>query len=1006
MRKASMLCLIGALLAPLPLQGQGGTVGTVTGRVTDAASSRPLVGATVSVAGTSVGRITDGDGRYTLLNVPAGARQIEVQILGYTTQSRSVTVAAGQSVTADFAMATEAMLLEGIVAIGYGTQSRRDVTGAVASVQAEQIRQTPTANVVQTIQGRAAGVDIVRSSSVPGAGMEIQIRGVRSLTASNDPLFVVDGVPISGGIQDFSPGNIASIEILKDAASTAIYGSRGANGVVLITTNAGRPGQAQITYNGYAGMQRPINLVRMMNGPEYVAYRREAYWTVDPTRTDAEIFGNLEREAIANEDYTDWQREILRTGFQQDHQLAVTAATESTRFSLSANFFEQEGITLEQGFDRYTTSLSVDHTMGALRVGASGSATRSSQQTGPGNGVWGLALANHHLGSPYDENGFLKPKANDDPLLINPLVAVYENVTDNQRNRTFGSLFAEYELLEGLSLRTTFGPDLTKTTNGNFQSRNARNNSPPAASKNEGEVFAYTWTNLVNLNREVGGAHRFDLTGIYEVQQNKSQSSTLAAEDLPYDHQLWHNLSTAGIRTNLDTNFSRWGLQSYVGRLNYTLLDRYNLQVSGRYDGSSRLAPDNRWSFFPSVGVAWQLGDEAFMRNLGWFSDLKLRGSFGVTGNTAINPYQTQGTLTNTAYNFGDAAAFGWRPGAIPNPDLQWEKTDQYNVGIDFGLLRNRITGVIDLYRQDTKDLLLTRGLPPASGFTSVLQNVGETRNTGVEIALSTVNLENWNGVRWTMDVNATHNKNEIVALSTAGDQIGNTWFIGQPIHIANSLQQVFYDYEFDGIWQLDEAAEAATYNQKPGEIKVVDQNGDGRISLTDDRVILGNSYPDWIGSLSNRITFRNLDFSVLATARLGYMFNDAFAGANNVLAGRYNNILVDYWTPEKCPAGSAAAGSAICNSNPRPDQAREDPIYSSSRRYMKGDHYRIRNVTLGYSLPQNLLARVGGDAARIYATMQEPYVFTDYYGYDPENGTAGGTPSYWTLLIGTNLTF
>jgi TonB-linked SusC/RagA family outer membrane protein len=1001
-----MLCLAAALLAPLPLQGQGGTAGTITGRVTDASTSRPLVGATVSVAGTSVGRITDGDGRYTLANVPAGARQIEVQLLGYTPQSRSVTVSAGQAVTADFAMAAEAMLLEGIVAIGYGTQSRRDVTGSVASVQAEQIRQTPTANVVQTIQGRAAGVDIVRSSSVPGAGMEIQIRGVRSLTASNDPLFVVDGVPISGGIQDFSPGNIASIEILKDAASTAIYGSRGANGVVLITTNAGRPGQAQITYNGYAGMQRPINLVRMMNGPEYVAYRREAYWTVDPTRTDAEIFGNLEREAIANEDYTDWQREILRTGFQQDHQLAVTAATENTRFSVSANFFEQEGITLEQGFDRYTTSLSVDHTMGALRIGASGSATRSSQQTGPGNGVWGLALANHHLGSPYDENGFLKPKANDDPLLINPLVAVYENVTDNQRNRTFGSLFAEYELLEGLSLRSTFGPDLTKTTNGNFQSRNARNNSPPAASKSEGETFAYTWTNLVNFNRELGGAHRFDLTGIYEVQENKAQSSNLAAEDLPYDHQLWHNLSTAGIRTTLDTNYSRWGLQSYVGRLNYTLLDRYNLQVSGRYDGSSRLAPDNRWSFFPSVGVAWQLGDEAFMQNLGWFSDLKLRGSFGVTGNTAINPYQTQGTLTNTAYNFGDSPAFGWRPGAIPNPDLQWEKTNQYNVGIDFGLLRNRITGVIDLYRQDTKDLLLTRGLPPASGFTSVLQNVGETRNTGIEVALSTINVENWNGVRWTMDVNATHNKNEIVALSTAGDQIGNIWFIGQPIHIANGLQQVFYDYEFAGIWQLDEAAEAATYNQKPGEIKVVDQNGDGRISLTDDRVILGNSYPDWIGSLSNRITFRNLDFSVLATARLGYMFNDAFAGANNVLAGRYNNILVDYWTPERCPAGSAAASSPACNSNPRPDQAREDPIYSSSRRYTKGDHYRIRNVTLGYSLPQSLLAKVGGDAARVYATMQEPYVFTDYYGYDPENGTAGGTPSYWTLLIGTNLTF
>jgi TonB-linked SusC/RagA family outer membrane protein len=1003
-----MLCLIGALFAPLPLLGQEGAVGTVVGEVTDASTARPLVGATVNVAGTSVGRITDGSGRYILLNVPAGPRVIEVRLLGYANQSQNVNVAAGQSATANFALESEAMLLEGIVAVGYGTQSRRDVTGSVASVQAEQIRQVPTSNAVQAIQGRVAGVDIVRSSSVPGAGMEIQIRGVRSITANNDPLFVVDGVPLSGGIQDFNPSNIESIEVLKDAAATAIYGSRGANGVVLITTNTPQMGQAQITYNGYAGMQRPLNLVRMMNGPEYAEYRRIAYWTVNPNLTDADIFGNLEREALENETYTDWQREILRTGFQQDHQIGVNAATESTRFSLTGNFFQQDGITVAQGFERYTTSISVDHTRGRLRVGANGSATRSSQETGPGNGLWGAALANHHLGSPYDENGLLKPKANDDPLLVNPLVTAYQNITENQRNRTFGSFFAEYELLDGLSVRSTFGPDLTKTTNGNFQSRLARNNSPPSASKSEGETFAYTWTNLVNLNREFAGAHRLDLSGIYEIQENRSQSSNLAAEDLPYDHQLWHNLSTAGIRTTLDSNFSRWALQSYVGRINYTLLDRYNLSLSGRYDGSSRLAPDNRWSFFPSVGVAWQLGDEAFMQNLGWFSDLKLRGSYGVTGNTAINPYQTQGTLTNTAYNFGNTAAFGWRPGAIPNPALEWEKTHQYNIGMDFGVLRNRVTGTVDIYRQDTKDLLLTRGLPGSTGFTSVLQNVGETRNSGIELALSTVNVENWNGLRWTMDINATHNKNEIIALSTAGDQIGNTWFIGEPIHGGNNcgVNCVFYDYEFAGIWQLDEAAEAASYNQKPGEIKVMDQNADGRISLTDDRVIIGNSYPDWLGSLSNRFTYRNLDLSVLASARLGYMFNDAFAGANNVLAGRYNNILVDYWTPDKCPAGSAAASSSVCNSNPRPDQAREDPIYSSSRRYLKGDHYRIRNITLGYRVPQGLIERLGGSTARIYATMQEPYVFTDYYGYDPENGTAGGTPSYWTLLIGTNLTF
>jgi len=996
MTRVSLLCLVGALLAPLSLQGQ--QAGTVSGVVTDAATGSPLAGVSVTVAGTSIGRITDSAGRYAITGIPANAATaevvIEVRMLGYAQVNRTFTLNVAQPGVQNFSLSTAPVLLEGVVAVGYGTQSRRYLTGSVVSVQADLIRQVPTANAVQAIQGRAAGVDIVRTSGVPGSGMQIRIRGNRSLSGGNDPLFVVDGVPLAGGIGDFNTSNIQDIQILKDASATAVYGSRGANGVVLITTTAATAGATQFTYNSYAGVQRPINLVRMMNCEEYAQYRRHAYWTVNPNYTEEQIFpGALEQAALASGECTDWQRAILRTGVQHDHQFGMAGGNETTRFSLTGGYFDQEGITIAQGFARYTANMSVQHTRNRFTFGANISGTRSSQQTGPGNAVWGAALSNHMLGSPYDENGLLKPKANDDPLLVNPLVTAYENINNNQRNRFFSSFFAEVRPYNWMSLRTTFGPDLTKTTNGSFSSRNARNGSLPSASKSENETFAYTWTNTLNMNRVVGTNHRMEATLVYEVQENESQSSSLAVEDLPYDHQLWHNMATAGLRTNLDSNYSKWALESYMARGQYTLLDRYTLTLTGRYDGSSRLAPDLRWAFFPSASVRWQLGDEAFMQGLGWLSDAGLRASYGVVGNTAINPYQTQGTLTSTAYNFGTTPAFGWRPGAIPNPDLNWEKTHQYNFGLDFGVLNNRITGTVEVYRQDTKDLLLSRGLPAASGFTTVLQNVGQTRNSGIELAFSTVNIENWNGFRWTMDMNATHNKNEIIQLSSAGDQVGNVWFIGQPIN--GGGYSVFYDYVFDGIWQLDQAAEATSYNQKPGEIRVVDQNSDGRISATDDRVIIGNSYPDWIGSLSNRFTYGSLDLSLLATARLGYMFNDAFSAGNNVLAGRYNNLLVDYWLPDN-----------PTNANPRPDQAREAPIYSSSRVYTKGDHYRIRNITLGYRVPDGLTERLGASTARLYATMQDPYVFTDYHGYDPENGTAGGTPSYWTLLIGTNWTF
>jgi TonB-linked SusC/RagA family outer membrane protein len=1010
MRRASLLCVLGVLFGMAPLYAQTGTTGRILGSVTEATTARPLSGATVSVVGTNIGTLSGPDGRFVLAAVPAGTHQVRVSMFGYGSRTESITVTAGEASTANFQLSTEAVVLEGVVAVGYGTQQRRDVVGSVASVRQEEIARVPTPNPMQAIQGRIPGVDIMTTNQQPGAGMNVRIRGVRSMRASNEPLYVVDGIPISGGIEDFNPANIQSVEVLKDAAATAIYGSRGANGVILITTREGRPGQTRITYDTYVGAQRPVQLAPMMDGPTWAQMKREAFWTVDdrdsrPRRSDAEIFNEKELWSIQTGEWVDWQREILRTGIQQNHQVGVSGATENTRFSLSGNFYDHRGITLGQGYDRYSGAVSLDHTVGRLRVGMSANMSRSTQNIGKGDGLWGEALANAPLGRVRDDDGLLVFKPNDDPLRVNPLFEVEEWRRERTRNRLFGAIFSELQLAEGLSWRVNFGPDLSDRLDGQFRGPHttARNLALGDAYRDEEETFGYTLDNLLNFNRNIGGVHRFDVTGLYSIQEERYERTRATATNLPFSTALWYNLGVAPDR-DVTSNLSRWALESYMGRVNYSLLDRYLLTVTGRYDGSSRLAEGNKWSFFPSVGLGWHLGDEAFVRDLGWFTDLKLRGSYGVTGNTAIPVYGTQGRLERTRYSFGnDVPALGYRPATISNPDLAWERTTQYNVGADWGILRNRVTGSVDLYQQDTDDLLMDRSIPATSGFGSTLQNIGATRNKGFELALSTVNVDGWNGLRWSSDVNFTANRNEIVRLASGLDaDIVNGWFVGRPINVGGANQnlqdrfrRVYYDYEFAGIWQLHERELAATFGQQPGDIRVVDQNGDGRISADDDRVILGNTYPRWIGSLNNRLDWNGFDFSILAAARIGYTFFDSFATSTDQLYARFGNLDTNYWTPEN-PS----------NTSPRPSAGREGPLYNNSRGYVDGSHWRIRNISLGYSIPPTVLGRFGANSMRIYATAQEPFIFTDYVGYDPEGGHFGTPPTARTLLIGTNVSF
>ena len=970
--------------------------GRIAGTVTSDAG-KPLAGATVTVSEARLGVLTDRDGRFVITGVPSGSHRVSVSLIGYSPANRTVAVEAGQNVALDFQLSTAAIQLAEIVITGYGRQYRRDVTGAIGSVRGAELRQVPTSDPLKAMQGRLAGVDIVNAGYRPGAPMNIRIRGVRSMVATNEPLVVVDGIPITGGIEDFNPANIESIEVLKDASATAVYGARGANGVVLITTRGATEEGTRFTYHTYVGTQRPIHLVDMMTGPEFAEYKREAWRAAGKPTADSLVFTPQELASLRAGTWTDWQRAILRRGLQQNHQLDMSGLTGNTRFSFSGNLFDQRGITINQDFERATGTLSLDHTAGRVRLGITATAARSTNEIGRNDGLWDEALLNNPLGMPYDSNGVLQWRPTPDPLRVNPLSEADGWKRTVTHNRIFASLFSELQLLDGLQWRVHFGPDISDRIDGEFHGpyTTARSGTLAEASRTEEETYGYTLDNLLQFIRQNDNG-RLDATLLYSIQEERFERMRAAAQNLPYDQQLWYNLGTGEVRSDVQSDLREWALQSLMGRVHYKLFDKYLVTVTGRFDGSSRLADGNKWAFFPSIGIGWHASEERFIRDLGVFSSLKLRGSYGRTGNTGINPYQTEGSLDRTRYNFGNTGAFGYRPGQIPNPDLEWEKTDQLDVGVDFGVLNNRISGSIDYYRQHTTDLLMLRQLPFTSGFTQTLQNIGATRNNGLEVELSTVLLDGWNGVRWLTSLNASHNHNEIESLyGLRQDDPGNSWFIDQPINISSDpLRRVFYDVRFAGIWQESEAAEAARYGQKPGDIKVADINGDGVINA-DDRVIVGNTYPKWTAGLSSNVSWRQFNLSLHATARLGYTLFDAFSTRHSGLYGRYNNMAVDYWTPAN-PTNAA----------PRPNNGREDPLYASSRAYRSGSHVRVRSVSLGYAVPRNWLSGLGAQAIRIYATAQEPVVFTTYRGYDPESGDYATPPSYRTLLVGASVSF
>ena len=1004
------------LLALLLTTGLTYAQSTISGTITDAEDGGALPGVNVVVKGSTVGTVTNIEGGYSL-RVPADAQTLVFSSVGYGVREEEI----GNRTTIDMRMEPDIKSLSEVVVVGYGTQDSRDVTAAIASVSAEEIEKIPVASGVQAIQGQVAGVDVMSAGGRPGQAPSIRIRGRRSISASNDPLYVIDGIPqtsSTSAIFDINPQDIESMEILKDAASTSIYGSRGANGVILITTKRGEPGETKVTYNGYYGVSDALATADVMNGAEFAALKRESRRWDPETRlvdyngelpSDDLVFEDpVELESIEQGRSTDYQDLVLDRGYQTNHQLSVRGGTEKTQFNIALGYFKEQGIINVQDYERINGTLNLDHEINdVFKVGLSTLTSFSTQNYG-NNNVMFEALANNPLGVPFDEEGNIRLLPTNDGIRTNPLSELVPNAFVDERRaiRIFAPLYLEVKIAEGLRYKANFGPDIRLQRRGFFAASetNANRGGPAQAGVFQEQRIGYTLENLLTYEKNISDRHEFKLTLLQSVQQLGFEDYFTQVANLPYESQLFYNLGTAEVKGDLFSRVEDWQLASYMGRINYKFADKYNIQATLRADGSSRLAAGNKWSYFPGISAGWRISDEAIFADSDFLQELKLRAGYGLVGNTSVDPYQTFGRLRRTTYAWDESPAFGYGLAEIPNQALGWETTSEVNVGLDYGFFGGRVFGSLDFFRANTTDLLLFRNLPYTSGYNNILQNTGATQTQGVEFFVAANIINSPGGFKWNASFNASRVGEEITNLALTDesgnpiDDVGNRWFIGEPI-------KVFFDYEKEGIYQLDEVDLARDRENKvPGEVKIKDQDGDNLIT-PDDRVVLGTDLPDILGGLTNSFEYKGFSFSFFFYYRLGHMIRSRFHDSNNTLFARYNNLDVDYWTKDN-----------PTNAFPRPNQNQEFPRNGSSLTYFDGSYVKLRNVNVGYKFPESLTNRIGMSNLRVYASGQNLWFWSNFDSFDPEINDpdnrnspeigAGNIPSSRLFLIGLSAQF
>jgi len=987
----------------------------INGRITgDDGSGIP--GASVQLKGTRTGVLSDSDGFFKV-SAPATGTLV-ISSVGFLPRE----IAVNRQTTVNVTLKSAVSDLEQVVVIGYGTAKKKDVTGATVSVKGETLREVGAPNVYNQLQGRAAGIDIVNNGSGIGTGGEIRIRGNRSLASSsgsnnaqNGPLLVVDGIPLSGGsINDINPNDIANIDVLKDASATAIYGSRGSGGVIIITTKRGRPGKPVTSYDGYVGISEAMGTYDLFNGQEYAAFKDAAkQGQPNPGNPHPNALTPIEQENLAKGVNTDWQRLLLTRGIRTDHNISVAGGNETTLYSFGFGVFRETGIIPDQRFDRGSFHIAIDHKMNErIKVGLTTTNTMSWANRVNTN-AFGAATRLSPLYLPYNADGSInfQPalQQSNDANQISPLTSIGNNDKIKARTRRFRTLtnvYGELEIIKGLKFRSSLALDWIQTMNNNYTGPGTVFNTNlttagATLSQSNDETWSYTVDNTLTYEKTFAEKHKIQATALHEVVKNFNQSQQFNGQGVPADYIQDYNFQLANSLTANPSGYSNRGLLSYMGRVFYAYDDRYMLTATVRTDGASVLAPGNQWFTYPALSVGWNLNNESFMRNINWIDNLKLRVGWGVSSNQTIAPYTTIGSLSSNFYNYGPGTSpnvnfvSGYLVNTLPNPDLTWESTRGYNIGLDFGLFNNRLSGAIEYYNVNTRDILLSKELPRSRGANSVLVNQGKTAGHGLEITLSSLNVKSRDGFTWNTDLNFSMAREKIVALQPGLTQdIGNGWYVGQPL-------TVIYDVKKIGIWQTGEKEDAGKYGAAPGDIKIQDVNGNGSIGA-EDRQVIGNFQPDFVFGFSNRFAYKNFDLNIVTFGRIGQTVVVTYLTADGGAAGypffmnsRVNQYKVNYWTPDN-----------PTNDFPQPDASRDALQYTSTLSYRDGSFIKIRSINLGYNFPSKITNRIGLSSLRVYLAAQNPFIIwaplvRDGLGIDPEgngNGnavgsTAGGTP-------------
>ena len=1008
---------------------------TVSGTVLDK-TGESVIGASVVVKGTTNGTITDFDGKFTLQNVP-GNGTIQVSFVGYKTVDIPVK---GQS-TLKVTLEEDTETLDEVVVVGYGVQKKSDVTGAMTSVGSEQLTARPVNNAFEALQGKAAGVDITTNER-PGSVGEIRIRGNRSLSASNTPLYVVDGVPLmsESAIETLNPRDIESIDVLKDASATAIYGSRGANGVILVTTKQGKSGKFSLDYAGTLTVSNLVDKSPSMNAADFVQFRRWAAYNSNPDvyahpnsptkENDMLLFdspldgqtsrdnvlkgwasGSWDPSKVSNTDWTDF---VTQTSLSHEHTLSASGGTEKMNAYGSFGYLSNKGTQKGQWYDRYTAKLSVNVTptkwfsmTGSVNVSWSeqdyGMSTLGGRSGSVPDAIYGAAKSIYNMAVPYDSEGNIIINPGGESAIYTIMDEWNRSTQQSQTMRALGNFSATLDFgemwqpLKGLRYKINFGPDYRNWREGVYIDGTSAHkiNADGSEGVNYARLknrrdFSWTLDNMITFDRTFAEKHKVGVTLLQTASSWNVEESSMAANKIAKPSFLWNafgsvDLTNTDHKASMSSGLTERQLTSYMIRLNYGFHERYLLTVSGRWDGASQLAEGHKWDFFPSAALAWRMNQEEFMKDIHWLDNLKVRLGFGTTGNAAVSPYATKGDITSIYLPFN---GLGNVPGyttnepfymkdqlTMANASLGWEKTTQYNFGIDFGFLNNRISGSIDAYWSKTKDLLMKTNIPTLTGFPNTYANVGETSNHGVELTLNAIPIDLRCGFTWETNFNIAYQKDKIDELAYGkNDMVDNAWFIGESL-------AVHYGFDNDGIWQdtPEDRAEMEKWNANgyhftPGNVRPKDQNGDYKMDV-DDRVVLGNKNPNWTMGWNNNFSYKGIDLGITMFGRMGYMVSTG----GEALTSHSNQHEVDYWAPDNPNAEFQKPILAQATSGSGDE-------FSGLLGFKKASFVKVRNISLGYNFPKSIYTKAGLSRLKVYAQVVNPfslYQSIDWYDLD-----------------------